>query len=109
MKQSQLLTEFYRAYSDWLEAGASAGNPFRVDKGLCNNLLEYVVHVKNMDMSEHYNISAEMTAQFINAGLSSRYPFNNDNAGSYSYEVFSDSCYKNQARIQWVKSHLLGE
>jgi len=97
MKQSKELTEFYRAYLAWVEAGAVYSGGFSVRYGLCNNLAKYF-HYSN------YVLCCELADQFEEAGLEHTLPFNGD-SHEYFYETNSGACHLNPKRIQWVRDH----
>ncbi|EGI5777923.1 hypothetical protein UA63_004850 [Salmonella enterica subsp. enterica serovar 4,5:i:-] len=72
------LADFYKAYSDWVDYGAPEGEPFSSSIGLCGSLCLYITSkgcvcpVRDMALQL-------MKSQFIKAGLSRDYPFNNAN------------------------------
>lgn len=95
------LAEFYEAYSDWIDAGAPEGEPFSRRIGLCGSLCLYLTSkgcicpVRDMALQL-------MKSQFIKAGLSRDYPFNNaDN--SYYMESINGTIHTNKNRVAWVK------
>lgn len=95
------LAEFYKAYSDWIDAGAPEGEPFSRRSGLCGSLCLYLT-------SKGYRFPARdmtlqlMKSQFIKAGLSRDYPFNHAE-NSYYVECIDGSIHINKNRIAWVK------
>lgn len=95
------LADFYKAYSDWIDAGAPESEPFSRRVGLCGSLCSYLA-------SKGYRFPVRdmalqlMKSQFIKAGLSRDYPFNNaDN--SYYVEGIDGKIHTNKNRIAWVK------
>lgn len=99
-EQSELLTSFYRAYQDWINAGAPNHKPFRRDKGLCFNLSNFCRDINVEDKA----VSKEMNLQFKDAGLSGTIPFCKYSA--YHVEVRTSQCHINKERLTWVKDHL---
>lgn len=95
------LAEFYKAYSDWVDAGAPESEPFSRRVGLCGSLCSYLAskgckfHVRGMTLQL-------MKSQFIKAGLNRDYPFNSQE-NSYYVECIDGLIYTNKNRIQWVK------
>lgn len=95
------LAEFYKAYSDWIDAAAPESEPFSRRVGLCASLC---LHLKGKGCNPREREVALqlMKSQFIKAGLSSDYPFNNaDN--SYCLESINGTIHTNKNRIAWVK------
>lgn len=95
------LAEFYEAYSDWIDAGAPESEPFSRRVGLCGSLL---LHLKSKGCRFPVRDMALqlMKSQFIKAGLSRDYPFNNaDN--SYCLESINGEIHTNKNRVAWVK------
>lgn len=95
------LAEFYKAYSDWVDYGAPEGEPFSRRIGLCGSLCLYltskccICQVRDMALRL-------MKSQFIKAGLSRDYPFNNaDN--SYRMESINGTIHTNKNRVAWVR------
>lgn len=99
-EQSELLTSFYRAYQDWINAGAPNHKPFRRDKGLCFNLFNFCRDNHLSDTA----VSNEMNRQFKNAGMNYTIPFSK--YSSYHVEVRTSQCHINKERLTWVKDHL---
>lgn len=93
----QTLKDFYRAYADWLDAGAPQGKPFVRNNGLCLNLL-----LKMPRSYEETNAAfEEMTEQLCEAGLDTLFPF--DTREEYSK---CDNMHLNPRRIAWVRAHV---
>lgn len=101
--QSDTLTEFYRAYLAWINAGAYMGHPkFVRYAGLCCNLANYFG-----GYSLGLRAADEMCEQFRQAGLDAELPFNlYPDSRPYSDESLKDLCHTNPYRIQWVKDHV---
>lgn len=95
------LTEFYKAYSDWIDAGAPDGKPFSRNCGICVSL---TLHLKAMGLTPKEMEQARklMRSQFIKAGLNGYYPFNNREL-SYLTESARGLIHTNKNRIAWVK------
>lgn len=95
------LSEFYKAYSDWIDAGAPEGKPFSRNCGICVSL---TLHLKQMGLTPKEREQARklMRAQFIKAGLSRDYPFNNAE-NSYYVECINGTIHTNKNRVAWVK------
>lgn len=101
-EQSQLLTDFYRAYLEFAEEKA---NPFdfQLTLGLCSNLRKFFKGCENSD--SYYDTSDEMYQQFDDAGLDQSYPFNLGYVSSYTEEMRVAGAAKNEMRTQWVRNH----
>lgn len=108
MTQSELLTEFYNAYNDWLLAGAPSSPWFSRFQGLCGNLVRVAAKLEHHH-HQHHHVDAqyEMLTQFKEAGLDKAYPFGGP--AVYDNEAENDTAHLNQARIDWVKAHLYSE
>lgn len=95
------LADFYKAYSDWIDDGAPEGKLFSRRVGLCGSLSLYLTSkgclfpVRDMALQL-------MKSQFIKAGLSRDYPFNNAN-NSYRMESINGTIHTNKNRVAWVK------
>lgn len=95
------LAEFYEAYSDWVDAGAPESEPFSRRVGLCGSLCSYLAS-KGCRFPVRDMALQLMKSQFIKAGLSRDYPFNNaDN--SYCLESINGAIHTNKNRVAWVK------
>lgn len=95
------LAEFYEAYSDWIDAGAPESEPFSRRVGLCGSLCSHLAS-KGCRFPVRDMALQLMKSQFIKAGLSRDYPFNNaDN--SYCLESINGEIHTNKNRIAWVK------
>lgn len=95
------LAEFYKAYSDWIDAGAPESEPFSRRVGLCGSLCLYLTN-KGCRSPERDMALQLMKSQFIKAELSRDYPFNNaDN--SYCLESMNGLIHTNKSRVAWVK------
>lgn len=95
------LAEFYEAYSDWIDAGAPESEPFSRRVGLCGSLCSHLAS-KGCRFPERDMALQLMKSQFIKAGLSRDYPFNNaDNP--YCLESIDAAIHTNKNRIAWVK------
>lgn len=70
------LAEFYEAYSDWIDDGAPEREPFSRRVGLCGSLCSYLTS-KGCRFPVRDMALQLMKSQFIKAGLSRDYPFNN--------------------------------
>ena len=106
MEPEELLKQFYRAYWEWLEAGAPTGNDhiFGRGYGLCTNLYNQL-----MDRKEKYTVIYDMnrflTAQFMDAGLNSTFPFD-DQPINYEDDKKEGFLHLNPKRIAWAKEHM---
>lgn len=110
MPQSQYLTDFYREYLAWVDAGAGDHPAFNRSAGLCLNLVH---HARWLNIDHEGRFLDEMEAQFEQGGLNKVYPFN---LGEYSVarqsyldECRLKSCYTNEARLKWVRQHVQQE
>lgn len=95
--QSSKLTQFYRAYQAWLDAGAPQHQPFYREVGLCENLGKYL-HYSEPDILD------EMLEQFRKRLKKIKYPFNK-NGEDYMAEACGLKSYLNKKRLEWVKEH----
>lgn len=106
-KQSETLTEFYRAYAAWLDIGAPKGKPFQRCWGLCTNLHEWLAGAESRDYNaytEDYNAYTEMLEQFQEAGLDTRHPFNRTGDAYFKWSD-KNTQHLNPKRIKWVRDH----
>ena len=91
------LTDFYKAYSDWIDAGAQESETFSRRVWLCGSLCLYLTskgcRLPVMDMTLQL-----MKSQFIKAGLSRDYQFNNSD-NSYCLESINGEIHTNKNRI----------
>lgn len=96
--QSKELTQFYREYKAWLDAGAPDEIPFKRFKGLCDSLADV----------RYYNptVKKELQDQFYTEGLNRTYPFGVDN---FDIRMFNESQHLDPLRIKWVEDHLKPE
>lgn len=95
------LAEFYEEYSDWIDAGAPEGEAFSRRVGLCGSLCSYLTS-KGCRFPVRDMALQLMKSQFIKAGLSRDYPFNNAE-NSYRLESINGAIHTNKNRIAWVK------
>lgn len=95
------LADFYKAYSDWIDAGAPESEPFSRRVGLCGSLCLYLAS-KGCRSPVRYMTLQLMKSQFIKAGISRDYPFNNAE-NSYYVESIEGTIHTNKNRIAWVK------
>lgn len=102
-KQSDLLTQFYRAYAGWLEAGAPERIIFSRSHGLCTNLVNWA-RATDLDLYDRLRVNMEMRQQFRAARRDESYPFDG-HPESYTQTVMEDRCYLNEHRIKWVREH----
>lgn len=102
-KQGRILTEFYRSYLAWFEAGSPDGTYSKSD-GLCL-ALEYFLGTKGLCGGDAAAARQyEMKRQFVDAGLNPIFPF--EDAVDYFER---DDLHLNPKRIEWVRSHAKGE
>lgn len=101
--QSAELTEFYQVYQDWLNKGAPQFQPFCRSDGLCINM--YYKWKERETHGSLFPIKNEMKRQFLDANLSSTYPFHKDE-NHYNYEANQDIQHLNPLRNQWIADHL---
>lgn len=93
------LTEFYRDYAAWLDAGTPDGTIFHNGSGLCANLHKW----EAASGLRYGELAAQMCWQFKAAGLDWVVPFNSGDLKSYEREVRSKTCHLNPARVAWVR------
>ena len=108
MKQSEILTKFYRAYFNWVSHGAQECEQiiFVRKHGLCKNLLLFCAAL-GMGQFIADDAGVELRDQFTNAGLDRFVPFNV--SGEYRLDSSKDDGkgvhHLNEARMNWVKDH----
>lgn len=102
--QSNELSEFYKEYLEWVDAGVPEHQYFVTFTGLCSNFGYFAQYHGARDYTA---FSEEMIKQFVDAGLNERYPFNRDYSG-YNIEVYSDSIHLNPKRIAFVRERANG-
>jgi hypothetical protein len=98
-KQSELLTQFYRAYFEWVNNGAPEQNPFSRYHGLCGALRQWAN--RNAQL-EYPKLKDELLAQFMKETTSFLHPFHTF-AQEYNREVDRGEAHLNLDRIKWVK------
>ncbi|ATE85745.1 hypothetical protein Sf12_gp19 [Shigella phage Sf12] len=91
---TEKLKAFYKAYSAWLDAGATKNRPFDRSRGLCYSLEQFSDY-------DDYALLKEMQQQFTDAGLNWEHPF--DRCLS-AYKVDANK-HLNPARVAWVRKH----
>jgi hypothetical protein len=103
-EQSELLTQFYRAYLQWLEGGAREDlMQFSRYHGLCGALRQWAN--RNAQI-EYPDLKEELTQQFMGYCTLFWHPFN-QTTQHYNREVDRGEAHRNPARIQWVKDHAI--
>jgi hypothetical protein len=105
MSQSELLTQFYRAYVAWIDDGAPEGIVFTRGNGLCSNLIRFIRGVTD-SLCTRRMVGNEMYGQFRTAFAAKDwgFPFN-DNDSTYWTESGIYQCHLNQDRIKWARDH----
>lgn len=103
MAQSQALAKFYKDIQQWIDSGFNFHPAFDTGVGLCSNLKWWWTHGlhKGLEWSLE-NLRHEMCQQFVQSGLDTGSPFNEDD--SYWFE---ENKYTNPKRLQWIKDHSL--
>lgn len=106
MKPEEVLKQFYRAYWDWLQAGAPEGDAYMFKRyyGLCLNLNVWLFDY-TCEYDNKYAVINSMSDQFIAAGLSNVYPFDTDPV-IYKADQANNRLHLNPRRIAWVKEHM---
>lgn len=94
------LTDFYRDYAAWLDAGAPRNDIFFKRYGLCFCLRRWL---EANGVREY--LKCDMDLQFIEAGLDPFFPFNDGEVKGYQKENKNHSCHLNPARVAWVREH----
>lgn len=104
MRQSDILTDFYRLYVEWLDSCSWNTADFKRDHGICLCLEKYLYnrHYPKWYIQE---VLKELTTQFINAGLHKHYPFNQGDV--FYYEKEKQTKHLNPMRIKWVRDHAM--
>lgn len=106
MAQSEMLTNFYNEYHDWVEAGATDHPIFHRGVGLCGSARWYArVNSKTGTLDTALAVEREIVHQLQQAGLCSSYPF-----GEIDYQTrfANDTMHECPTRMAWVKAHLEG-
>lgn len=101
--QSELLTQFYRSYTAWLDDGAPRNIIFSRKAGLCHNLKLFSIAI-GASSTALINVRNEMHMQFIHARCGGYYPFDGT-ADVYEKTVSAHGCHLNEHRIKWVRDH----
>lgn len=102
------INEFLKDYISWIDRGALSDYIYLRGVGLCSNLREYLNEVKLPGDERHprrRHAMGELKDMFVKDGLCGSYPFN-VGWSDYDNEVTNNTCYKNEARIKWVKDRL---
>lgn len=104
--QSPELTAFYNELQQWIDCGCQYDRGFKFFDGLCHNLRLWA----SRNGITWLSVMTELDLQFKHAGLDFCYPFNSershiDSRLSYLDEGKRKMIYKNQARLDWIKSH----
>lgn len=103
--QSELLTQFYKDWLAWVDAGASMKHQtFQRITGLCGALNFWCLKNK-LTTTEYIEIGQVMYEQFKGAGLNAYCPFDNGH-GAYFDSADQGTCHENPKRIQWVRDHV---
>lgn len=103
-QQSELLTQFYKDYLAWLNAGAPIGKIFTRSAGLCHNLSQWA----GLFPEAFEDLIDELQDQLEEDYGESDFPFNNCD---WPHEYYKHECaqrhtHLNEHRIAWVKSHV---
>jgi hypothetical protein len=110
MTQSTLLTQFYRAYTAWIDDGAPKRVLFRRDAGLCRNVMVWAEAIGQEGLQVRL-LRDELRTQLKQAGMDMDYPFSPADAQHgphhyyYSIETNAEICHLNERRIAWVREH----
>lgn len=99
--QSDVLTDFYRAYVVWLDTGTFNTSLFREKDGLCTCLVNYLKY-KGYSKSTIDRHTDELNDQFRKAGLDRFYPFN---YGDGNYFANEHKKNMNRQRVTWAREH----
>lgn len=99
-RQTDLLTQFYRAYAGWLDAGAPEGMGFSRYHGLCGALRQWGRH-----KVEYPKLGKELQEQLEARHTSFLHPFH-ELSSQYNMEADRGACHLNPKRIQWVREHV---
>jgi hypothetical protein len=100
-RQSELLTQFYRAYAAWLDAGAPKEMGFSRHHGLCGALRQWANRHAQV---EYRNLGNELQAQFMKLSTSFLHPFH-ELSSQYNLEADRGACHRNPKRIAWAREH----
>ncbi|MFP3645166.1 hypothetical protein [Paraburkholderia sp. SIMBA_054] len=104
-EQSELLTQFYRAYTAWIDDGAPERIIFHRNRGLCGNLRIWALSVgMNLLGDEYQAIRSEMYGQFRSRYMDGLHPFN-DSLNEFNHEADTRTCHQNLQRIKWARRH----
>lgn len=103
--QSELLTQFYKDWLAWLDAGADPKDQtFKRYSGLCTALYFWGIENKISGITQR-KLDSEMLYQFEKAGLEMLYPFDEDSA-AFNQAHLHETHHTNPKRIQWVRDHV---
>lgn len=102
-KQSERLTQFYRAYAAWVDDGAPFIPVFTRNSGLCRNLRLWsrAIGLGNQII---FDLSNEMRNQFLAARRNDSYPFDGHPL-AYERDKAEQKLHLNEHRIKWVREH----
>ena len=99
--QSPELTQFYRDYLAWIDAGAPEPHEvFSRSEALCVNYQSWQIAKDTLDASLY-----KFGLQFTAAGLSTLSPFNSELADLID-EQNRAACHLNPKRIAWVRTRV---
>lgn len=114
-EQSELLTQFYREYLEWVENGGCqilGEFEFARNTGLCQNLEDWC-RFNSFEREKRHALENELDKQFclafpkkINKWGLCGLIFNID-PEDYIAECLLAQCHLNHARIQWVRDHAI--
>ena len=95
---NKLIGEFYAYMQRKLAIGCTFND------GLCLELMNWALAEKVLSSHQSNILLATIKAQFKEAGLDTRYPFNKDGDG-YRNEQRNGNLYSNHRRIKWIIDH----
>lgn len=102
-KIEQILTEFFKEYMDWINAGASESSlGFRRSVGLCGNLCFYLDTIQVTNLHPRHDILFELSLYLDKQP----FPFNSCDSLAYFVESSKNACHTNELRLQFVKDQL---
>ncbi len=102
VKQSDELTRFYNEMQKWIDRGTPSHPYFSNKQALCWNLRKFREH-HGIDIDKY--LVVQLGEQFIEAGLSMTFPFNDGSQLKFYHENEDIQHYSNKARLEWVRTH----
>ena len=97
---------FLNELSAWISDGCQEHKIFRNNVGICSNYADWL-YDRDYEREIVRDIVwiTNLPELFSSEGLSSDYPFNEDEWAGYMAERRDKTTYKNPDRLAWIESH----